>query len=159
MAIKLTDKLQAVTTAGVIVDAIQVAGGYMAVTDKDDIGTALRTEGMLIYELPSTANPFGAHYRWTSNSWKHEMLGHFHDIEANWNNKKSFVPAAGEIIIYNPDSTHPYPRLKIGDGSKSVPNLPFFSEAELNALRSDVNTNTVNVALAGETLVFTRPSI
>mgnify|MGYP003288875971 CR=1 FL=1 len=47
-----------------------------------------------------------------------------HDIEANWNNA-SFVPYAGELIIYDPDSTYSYPRFKIGDGTRTVGALPF----------------------------------
>lgn len=63
MAIKLTDKLQAVTVDGVIVDASQVAGGYMSVADKSTIGDALKVDGMLIFET-STEKSF----RWDSSS-------------------------------------------------------------------------------------------
>ena len=63
MAIKLTDKLQAVTTEGVIVDASQVAGGYMSVANKSTIGDALKVDGMLIFET-STKKSF----RWDSSS-------------------------------------------------------------------------------------------
>lgn len=56
-----------------------------------------------------------------------------HDTEANWNKATNFYPLEGEIIVYEPDSTHPYPRFKVGiwDGKSTktsamlVTNLPF----------------------------------
>lgn len=38
-----------------------------------------------------------------------------HDIEANWANA-TFVPLAGEFIVYDTDENNPLPRIKIGDG-------------------------------------------
>ena len=48
-----------------------------------------------------------------------------HDVEANWVKATSFIPKAGEIIIYDADATHSYPRLKIGDGTTTINALPF----------------------------------
>lgn len=39
-----------------------------------------------------------------------------HDTEANWNKAVDFIPFAGELIVYDPDDNHPYPRFKFGDG-------------------------------------------
>ena len=59
------------------------------------------------------------------------------DTEANWNKSaliadggtkeegNSFIPKKGEAIIYLADGTHPFSRLKVGDGIHSVPQLPF----------------------------------
>lgn len=47
-----------------------------------------------------------------------------HDIEANWVNSE-LVPMAGEVIVYDIDSTHTYERFKIGDGETVVSKLPF----------------------------------
>ena len=60
------------------------------------------------------------------------------DTEANWNKSvlvseggvekttgTSFVPRKGEVIIYEADDTHPFSRLKVGDGIHSAPQLPF----------------------------------
>lgn len=53
-----------------------------------------------------------------------------HDTEANWAKATTFKPLAGEIIIYdaeynaNGEETQAV-RFKIGDGSKTVNNLPF----------------------------------
>ena len=53
---------------------------------------------------------------------------HKGDTEANWKKAKGFIPLAKEIIIYLPDTDHPYCRMKIGDGNTSVNELPFTGE-------------------------------
>lgn len=53
-----------------------------------------------------------------------------HDVAANWTKATNFIPKKGEIIIYDAEynasgeETQPV-RFKIGDGSKTVNNLPF----------------------------------
>lgn len=47
------------------------------------------------------------------------------DTEANWLNVTNFIPKKGEIIIYEADTTHNYQRVKIGNGTKKVNELPF----------------------------------
>ena len=46
-----------------------------------------------------------------------------HDTEENWNKATNFVPKAGEIIVYDGDN----PKIKIGDGAKTVTNLEYAS--------------------------------
>jgi hypothetical protein len=48
-----------------------------------------------------------------------------HDLEENWQNADDFIPLLGEIIIYDPDTNHALPRIKIGDGITTAHNLPF----------------------------------
>lgn len=50
-----------------------------------------------------------------------------HDTEANWILAVNFIPKKGELILYDPDpdTTYDYTRMKIGDGSTKVSNLPF----------------------------------
>ena len=48
-----------------------------------------------------------------------------HDTEANWIKATGFTPKEGEIIIYDTDASHLYPRVKIGNGKNNVNNLPF----------------------------------
>lgn len=50
-----------------------------------------------------------------------------HDTEANWIKATNFTPNAGEIIVYDPDDTYTYARIKIGDGTTNVNNLPFIN--------------------------------
>lgn len=52
-------------------------------------------------------------------------IQHKHDIEANWSKAVNFVPLNGEIIVYDKDDTHDYARIKIGDGSTKINELPF----------------------------------
>ena len=54
-----------------------------------------------------------------------------HDTETNWNKATNFIPKQGELIIYDADSTHSYIRVKIGDGSTLVAQLPFIAEPQL----------------------------
>lgn len=49
------------------------------------------------------------------------------DTEAHWDLATNFVPKQGEVIIYSADDTHPFSRLKVGDGSTNVIDLPFIN--------------------------------
>ncbi len=80
-----------------------------------------------------------------------------HDIEENWNKATDFAPRLGEMIIYDPDSTHRRPRYKLGiwDGVSEKTadmlcvNLPFanqpdiISEEDLESLFISKTTKTV----------------
>ena len=66
-----------------------------------------------------------------------------HDIEAHWNLATGFIPRKGEIVIYDADESHAYPRFKIGDGVQQadgtivgtkVNDLPF-----LHTLRTEID--------------------
>ena len=46
-------------------------------------------------------------------------------------NKKPFIPLAGELIIYDPDSNYNYYRFKIGNDKDNVVDLPFARDMEL----------------------------
>lgn len=48
-----------------------------------------------------------------------------HDTEANWLKATTFVPKAGELIVYDPDDNYNHARTKLGDGVTLVSNLPF----------------------------------
>ena len=51
-----------------------------------------------------------------------------HDIDENWKKAIGFIPEKGELIVYDPDSTHNYARFKIGNG-KDIPDLLPFVDA------------------------------
>lgn len=57
-------------------------------------------------------------------------IQHKHDTASNWSKATNFVPKDGELIIYDPDSSCAYTRLKIGNGSTVVADLPFFIDFE-----------------------------
>ena len=53
-----------------------------------------------------------------------------HDVAANWAKATNFIPQKGEIIIYDAEynasgSETQAVRFKIGDGTRTVNNLPF----------------------------------
>ena len=52
----------------------------------------------------------------------------------------AFIPLAGELIIYDPDSVYDFPRLKIGDGKTYVTDLPFTNEV-LNKYQTKIDEN------------------
>ncbi len=66
------------------------------------------------------------------------------DTEANWNKaapkegSNGFVPLAGELIVYNADATHPFSRLKVGDGQTNVVDLPFIDSGTLNGNETEI---------------------
>lgn len=60
----------------------------------------------------------------TENAKHNTRIQLKHDTETNWNKAVNFIPKAGEMIIYDADSTNPV-RIKIGDGITVVNNLPF----------------------------------
>lgn len=57
---------------------------------------------------------------------------HKHDIEANWQLAVNFIPKQGELIVYDPDENFSYPRIKIGDGEKTVSALDFVDDRKAN---------------------------
>ena len=50
-----------------------------------------------------------------------------HDTTANWNARSSFIPKAGEIIIYT--DIH---KVKVGDGTSTISTLPFINDKDLS---------------------------
>ena len=58
-----------------------------------------------------------------------------HDIQSHWEQAINFVPKIGEPIVYDADENNNKPRVKIGDGQKTVNELPFI-EAETSVIPS-----------------------
>ena len=78
-----------------------------------------------------------------------------HDTEANWALAENFKPLAGEVIVYDVDSNHAYPRFKVGDGKTLVNALPFSTDVLTNyvtetELASALNetTSAINKTIA-----------
>lgn len=80
-----------------------------------------------------------------------------HDTEANWKLAENFKPLAGEVIVYDVDSNHAYPRFKVGDGETLVSALPFSTDvlasyvtetelaSALNETTSAINKNIATI--------------
>jgi hypothetical protein len=66
-------------------------------------------------------------------------ISQLHKTAAEWETiilqyearNETFIPCAGELIIYDPDETFKHARLKIGDGNTALQNLPFLVEAAI----------------------------
>ena len=82
------------------------------------------------------------------------------DTEQNWNKAKNFIPLRGEAIIYSTDSAHPFSRLKIGDGTTPVIDLPFIDANSINGINmisktTDFwNNNKQYIPSAGEIVIY-----
>lgn len=74
--------------------------------------------------------------------WKYlnARIQHKHDTATQWGLKPNFIPEAGELIVYDADSTH-NARFKIGDGQTKVGELPFITGV------TSVNGQTGDVSL------------
>lgn len=80
-----------------------------------------------------------------------------HDTEANWKKATNFKPEAGELIVYDADSTHSTPRFKVGDGTKLVNALPFVPSSDVTANPSGAGTTSLTKIEINGT-VYTIPS-
>ena len=70
-----------------------------------------------------------------------------HDVEKNWNKATTFIPQKGEIIVYDSDSSHNLPRIKIGNGDQTISNLPF---------TVDYNESIIALEVDGQTFTYTK---
>ena len=90
---------------------------------------------------------------------------HKHDTEANWNKATNFIPKKGEIIVYDPDSSYTYSRVKVGDGTTKVTSLPFIDNAIKTAqtnlsdtVDSVKNNSITGLSVSGQTITYTKGS-
>lgn len=58
-------------------------------------------------------------------------VGQLHKKEAEWAKLVKFIPLQGEVVVFDPDTKHPYARVKIGDGSTYLKDLPFFIDSAI----------------------------
>lgn len=96
-----------------------------------------------------------------------QIYGRFqqkHDTEANWLKATNFAPLEGELIVYDADENHDYPRFKVGiwDGTSEktdemlVSNLPFASAEQLLELglgENSIQLTKANSEALGESSV------
>lgn len=88
-----------------------------------------------------------------------------HDTATNWAKATTFVPKAGELIIYDAEGSQTAPRFKVGDGITVVEDLPFVSgddHPKLAMIRvrisvasqdwTDNTDGTVSVAIANSNI-------
>lgn len=56
-------------------------------------------------------------------------VSQLHKTEEGWNALAEFIPFSGEIVVFDPDETYHYARLKLGDGKTKLADLPFFIDS------------------------------
>lgn len=56
-------------------------------------------------------------------------VSQLHKTAAEWAKFANWVPEAGEFVIYDPDSTIKYARIKVGDGKRKLSELEFFIDS------------------------------
>ena len=84
-----------------------------------------------------------------------------HDVAANWAKATNFIPKKGEIIIYDAEYSASGEetqavRFKIGDGSKTVNNLPFAVidySSDIGTLEQEVANNSTAIGALQENTV------
>lgn len=84
-----------------------------------------------------------------------------HDVAANWAKATNFIPKKGEIIIYDAEynasgEETQAVRFKIGDGSKTVNNLPFAVidySSDIETLEQKVANNSTAIGVLQENTV------
>jgi hypothetical protein len=77
-----------------------------------------------------------------------------HDTEEKWLLAKNFIPKAGELIIYDSDSEHTIPRIKVGDNSAASPDLPFFYEGFTETELITLLTNRVPFSINADGSIY-----
>ena len=68
-----------------------------------------------------------------------------HDTQVNWDKAINFIPKAGEIIVYDEDATHSYPRIKIGDGKSFLADLEFLVNIDVTLTKSSAAADAKTV--------------
>jgi hypothetical protein len=70
-------------------------------------------------------------------------VSQLHKTAAEWDKLSYWIPEAGEFIIYDPDETHLYARIKVGDGSRKLSELEFFIDSAVMEVLQKVRYDTV----------------
>lgn len=72
-----------------------------------------------------------------------------HETEANWG-QSNYIPEQGEKILYDPDESHNYTRVKYGDGSHTVKDLPFSPSDKIPQFPETTRDKVLTVNKEGE---------
>jgi hypothetical protein len=57
-----------------------------------------------------------------------------HNTESEWAKLNTFRPELGEIVVYDPDETFDYVRIKVGDGKHYIQELDFCIDRAVEAV-------------------------
>jgi hypothetical protein len=65
-------------------------------------------------------------------------ISQLHMTEVEWLKYSSLIPESGEFIVYDPDSSHQYARIKVGDGKRTIKELDFFIDSTIEELLKQI---------------------
>lgn len=65
-------------------------------------------------------------------------ISQLHNTEAGWRKWLNWIPEAGELVVYDPDESHSYARIKVGDGIHRLSELGFFIDSAVAELIKQV---------------------
>jgi hypothetical protein len=65
-------------------------------------------------------------------------ISQLHKTEAEWQNWLQWIPESGEFIVYSPDEAHPFARIKLGDGKRTLKELDFFIDSAIEEILKQV---------------------
>ena len=65
-------------------------------------------------------------------------ISQLHMTATDWHKYSQWVPEAGELIVYDPDTEHPYARIKVGDGKRKLNELDFFIDSAIAEILKQV---------------------
>lgn len=70
-------------------------------------------------------------------------ISQLHKTEIEWLKYSNWMPEAGEIIIYDPDTEHNYARIKIGDGKRTLKELDFLIDSTIDDVLKQISFTDV----------------
>lgn len=65
-------------------------------------------------------------------------ISQLHMTEAEWLKHSLLVPEPGELIVYDPDNSHPHARIKVGDGKRTINELDFFIDSAVTEILKQI---------------------
>lgn len=65
-------------------------------------------------------------------------VSQLHMTESEWLKYSSLIPEPGELIVFDPDTVHPYSRIKVGDGKRSIAKLDFFIDSTIEEILKQI---------------------
>ena len=63
--------------------------------------------------------------------------------EAEWKKLNTWIPEAGELVVYTPDENYTYARLKVGDGIRPLRDIEFLIDSAALAVLKASNFKEV----------------
>ncbi len=70
-------------------------------------------------------------------------ISQLHQTEASWRKWSQWIPASGELVVYDPDENHTHARIKVGDGKRTLAELDFFIDSAIEEMLNQIRFSDV----------------